>query len=345
MRASIREQQKWLLFIGDSDTRGLVFALLQLLATGAHGHSFAEHHPELWLGVRHLADDCSTRKRNEGVDGCQHSWLGQKEREDWLRRCLLDFILDDNGCLASTPASQYCLASHDGRHRSSGYVMFGRDYNLTREEAPAAEDLRVTFVGTESHKQTMGVLSALTTHLGKLQVRPTFMYVGVGTHFSEQVAKNDTGSAAALVNRVEVLGNLCTTPCSLIYGSVLGLTRRNPGFDLLARPLLSSRWRVLERDTSLSRLCGDSGHRGIKLTNGHAPHLVNYIDVQRLAAAGAFGRYHRTKQGELNRCVPAFLVRYSPWCAGFGSPNGLGSFLEAYWHFCFVEVVAAEAHG
>ena len=40
---SITRRHHWLLFIGDSDTRGLVFGLLQLLATAGYGAELASH--------------------------------------------------------------------------------------------------------------------------------------------------------------------------------------------------------------------------------------------------------------------------------------------------------------
>jgi len=47
---SITRRHHWLLFIGDSDTRGLVFGLLQLLATAGYGAELASHSRALWLG-------------------------------------------------------------------------------------------------------------------------------------------------------------------------------------------------------------------------------------------------------------------------------------------------------
>ena len=40
----------WLLFFGDSDTRGLVLSLLQTLAEAGHSRSVAASTPALWLG-------------------------------------------------------------------------------------------------------------------------------------------------------------------------------------------------------------------------------------------------------------------------------------------------------
>eukprot|EP00966_Prymnesium_polylepis_P185239 4293215-Prymnesium_polylepis.1 len=40
----------WLLFVGDSDTRGLVLSLLQTLAEAGHSRAAAASAPSLWLG-------------------------------------------------------------------------------------------------------------------------------------------------------------------------------------------------------------------------------------------------------------------------------------------------------
>ena len=47
---SITRRHHWLLFIGDSDTRGLIIGLLQLLATAGYGAELASQSQALWLG-------------------------------------------------------------------------------------------------------------------------------------------------------------------------------------------------------------------------------------------------------------------------------------------------------
>ena len=47
---SITRRHHWLLFIGDSDTRGLIIGLLQLLATAGYGAELASQSRALWLG-------------------------------------------------------------------------------------------------------------------------------------------------------------------------------------------------------------------------------------------------------------------------------------------------------
>ena len=60
---SITRRHHWLLFIGDSDTRGLVFGLLQLLATAGYGAELASHSRALWLGgANHDSQATSTSR-------------------------------------------------------------------------------------------------------------------------------------------------------------------------------------------------------------------------------------------------------------------------------------------
>ena len=351
LHETLLRQQRWLLFVGDSDTRALVFELLQLLAAGSRGEAAAAQHSELWLGVQHVANGtCFGESSN--CDGDQR--LTIKEREDWMRRCFLDVVLDSQGRLAAPPASYHCRGwerkGHAADRTMKDYVAFGKDYNLSSEASTAAStaapgSLRVTYVGTDTFDQTMLVFGGLVDHLRASRARPTAVYVGVGSHFDGLVQQNDTRRAAALIQRAEELGDLSAPPHALVYATVLGLPRRVTGFDRLARPLLTPRWSVLERNTSLARLPGDSGRRGVKLTSGHAPHLINYLDVQRLMAANAFGSSRRANRttwspsSDHGTCVHVRAARYSSWCTGFGAGDK-DSFMEAYWHFCFVETVA-----
>ena len=104
------ELSSWLLFVGDSDTRGIVFELLQLLVTGVHGVERAVDDTRSWLGFN--VSDSSAGGRG-----------------DWLRRCVLDFVYDRHG----TPVwhdSAHCTAQL-GVGVGLPYIELGRDYNLS----------------------------------------------------------------------------------------------------------------------------------------------------------------------------------------------------------------------
>ena len=356
LRQQITAQQSWLFFVGDSDTRAIVFELLQLLAAGAHGVAHAANHSELWLGKHHR--DSSDLPSGSGR---AEEWLGRKEREDWMRRCFLDFTFDRHGQLAMPPSTRYCLGD-EGTPRpgkDGAYVAPGHDYNLSEQSAagaaPAAGNLRVTYVGTNTYNQTMLVLDAVTSHLEQLRSRvlPGAIFAGFGAWFKSNYTQGSI-AAGALVSKLNRLSNLTSSPHALIYSTVVGMSHRVQAFDASIRPLLGARWQVLERDTVISRRAGERGFRGVRLSSGHAPHLVNYFDVQRLIAADAFmshrrrGQAHQQGHGapdEPAKCIPVRRVRYEPWCAGFGNAGGGNTFLEAYWHFCSLEVESHQIKG
>ena len=94
---------------------------------------------------------------------------------------------------------------------------------------------------------------------------------------------------------------------------------------------LPTGWRVLDRDTNFSRVAGKGGHRGLRLSFLHQPHLVNYVDLQRLLQLIAPGQ-----------CTDRSIQRinFSPECAGLGQARrDHGHYLEAYQYFCRVDIV------
>ena len=110
-------------------------------------------------------------------------------------------------------------------------------------------------------------------------------------------------------------------------------------------PLLAERprWRIFERRTNitlgLSRAIPNARSLGMYMTSGHAPPIVNYVDVQRLAASGAF--YTARRANTPTSCAPTHTVHYDAWCAGIGhGVTGAGgvAFLEALFHYCHVRL-------
>ena len=97
--------------------------------------------------------------------------------------------------------------------------------------------------------------------------------------------------------------------------------------------------------TACCKVSKSQGHQWIYATDGHAPHLVNYVDVQRLIAGGAFDR-ERSRRGHEESeaaasCVPVQRVHYSPWCAGLTPWTpvlGGNAYTEAYFHYCHVDL-------
>ena len=219
----------------------------------------------------------------------------------------------------------------------------------------AAGGVRVTFVGISQFNQTMRTLDHLARHLQAFPERPTALYLGVGSWFYTEGGAH----AAELLPRLERLARLVPPPAALTYGRILGMSNRYIQFDehmpaaALARA--SPRWRVFERRTNLSLLISRAKpvRPGLFMTSGHAPPLVNYIDVQRLLASGALvpeparpslaSSPARAPPADAAAaaCVQPLRMHYGSWCAGIGSAaRGENGFTEAYFHLCNVRLVS-----
>ena len=371
-------RRPWLLFVGDSDTRGLVLELLQVIASGFHGFAAARE-SELWLGMRHVPNATIAEGR-----------LSQAKRSDWLRKCLLDFEYNHTGHVLSA-RSLHCRSYVDYTTHRNGYVSFGKDYNFTSSSSRAAA-LRVTFVGTESINQTIASLRALAAEVSRSREPPTALYVGVGAWFKDK--KQTLPLAPELVVSMDRLAETLPQPRAQTFATVIGQANRDTSFDNTVLPLLigdassagsagsagtalpapprARPWRIFERATKLSYSAAAASMwaptaskwnaRGLFATSGHAPPLVNYVDVQRLIAANAFspaedrhaGHWRHAGEAETEAmgtrsdgnphntsatCVRSHRLMYSPWCAGIGTPElGGNGFLEAYFHFCNVSI-------
>ena len=340
-------RRSWLLFLGDSDTRSLVLELLQLIVAGQHGAAVAANDTLPWLGTRHVADASHSTGR-----------LSRDERNDWLRRCFLDFTYSRRGTLLAS-RSLYCHqgATHAGK---GGYITFGRDYNLSTSEEAASSNgdvehslagsLRVTFVGVEALPQTEQTLSSLTNALSVSvsagSETPTALYVGVGAWYHDKNIAADSWGVFAnkLTNSLNRVAALLSPPRALTFGTIIGQWNRFLDFDAYIVPRLreQSRWHILNRSTPLSWMAAvrygvDTRKPGLYGTGGHASPLVNYVDLQRLMAANAFGGTRDETPEDACNSIPA-RVQYSPWCAGMGQAVGGNSFMEAYFHFCNVTI-------
>ena len=105
-------RRSWLLFLGDSDTRSLVLELLQLIVAGQHGAAVAANDTLPWLGTRHVADGSHSTGR-----------LSRDERNDWLRRCFLDFTYSRRGTLL---ASRLIAIRAPHTPERAGYITWPR---------------------------------------------------------------------------------------------------------------------------------------------------------------------------------------------------------------------------
>jgi hypothetical protein len=105
-----------------------------------------------------------------------------------------------------------------------------------------------------------------------------------------------------------------------------------PSVREAAASLLSmkaSRWSVLNRTSMISLTANEYGSHGIKLSNSHAPHLVNWIDNQRLL-------HVLLGEREASECFrPTLPINISKSCTGF-LPRET-PFIAAWQYFCQVD--------
>ena len=350
----LRAAHRWLLFVGDSDTRGLVLDLLQVLAAAADGGrggaEAARAQPHLWLGGQPRAPLNLTGRCGRTGWACSNATKAQAafdNHEDWSRRCLLDWAYDSTGRVVGS-RSVHCtgtIAWHYSRSERTEYVHFGRDYNLT-DPAPGAGSgaggaVRVTYVGTGHEDQTDATLRALAAQMALLPAasRPTLLYVAIGSWYSERSPALARARVERLVGRAEQLAEV-VRPVAHVFGTVLGQFNRNRSVGYALARALSARWRVLNRTTPLAATTTrNGGLGGLRAATGHAPHLVNLVDLQRLLGSGALEGRDATGAGTPSCVVPRTL-RYSFECGGFFHlPLGIPRerFMEAFHHYCELE--------
>lgn len=286
----------WALFIGDSDTRYFVLTLLQAIAATAYSPAVAARNSGPWLGV--------------GVDG----FGPPEEKKDWMRRCLLDFVFDASGQQVSG-RSMHCRAGKNRRE----YAICGQDFNLSMTPAPNA-GLRVTFVATSVPPQVLTTLKGLTTQLAAadLSARPSVLYAAVGAWYMTIDDVSKYFKLAGLLHAaLDGVAREIAPPQVLVYGTTLGMENRirnNQSFDhkyllpLLQELQLDSRsssaatvrhrrrmqsrspWRFFDRTfgNPLSWNVTNDGRHGLVAVEGHAPPVVNLVDLYRMFASGLF---------------------------------------------------------
>ena len=426
---------RWLLFIGDSDTRGLVLLLLQQLAEAYYGRAEAASNRTLWLGW--VAPE----------DAVHSPWpVGSADNYDASRVCHLDYVYHPvRGitrqrvvpCLEAMAPGDGSNRSHEDRfimrhstrasvlsvrQKNATYSAFGRDYNFSSRAvsdrdgraagggsgggdgsgggggggggsrtggsggSASSHTLRVTFIQTSTRGQFMETLKAVGASLDLERSKPSMIYANTGAWHAK-----GQPPISALVDELHRFGARHAKPHSrggrLYWGTVVGHRvasindnphafeeiRRDAAATLAALP---PSWRVLNRMANYSLIAGRAGFRGMRLSYAHQPHIVNYLDLQRLlaslaaseekgeedAADGAGGaslRGARHSAGvvaastlaapcaarnaagakeEQEREPSASWLVYNPECAGLGAARRDRHFLEAYQHFCTVSI-------
>ena len=349
----------WILFIGDSDTRGLALSLLQTLAVAGHGVRVAKADRRLWLGDSDLTNPQASRI------------------------CHLDFVYTASGVVRSARALN-CLEPNrlipklPKTSRNQTYLMFGSDYTL-REDAsaaprasrasatssaaglsaarapsasPTASGLRVTFVSTTTVSSTVDALRVIGQQMGATRRQLGLLYINTGAwaighrYLKSGMQKDPPVAAVAEALVAFAKAHVLPGEGRLVWGSGLaGIGRRT--IDDALVPLLPSPWLVLNRSLMLhDGLVGRSAERAIQLTSGHVPHLINHVAIQQLATLvqsarhttigheEAIGRWGPPQPQE-PPTRPRQLLTFSPLCAGHVAQT---VFLAAYQQLCTVDV-------
>lgn len=144
-----------------------------------------------------------------------------------------------------------------------------------------------------------------------------------------------------------------------VRGGTVGLYNRGSATSrALAEGLRPRGWTIFDRGSDLAGAVSAHGlTKPLSATSGHAPHLVNVVDWQRLVQGQAFApaaRLYseraataRPSRGEQvvdgAACAPARDLHFSAACAG-RAPRELPRerFLEQWYLFCRVEELASD---
>ena len=320
-RAHKHAPPQWLLFVGDSDTRGLVLSLLQVLAEAGYSPGVAQNSTELWLG------------RQEGANNTEPSLLVS-------RICHLDALYDESGRVVGDVRSIPCknVGAAEAHAANLSYSMFGADYELRRSEMEWR--VRVTFVTTLDGPNLIRGLGELGSSLDGLRRRhglqPTLLYVNAGAWITKESGR--LGAESFVRKLCEFAAQYVRSPLhggTLVWG---GVAAHRASFashmDEGVLPLLPSEWRVLSRNHSGFRAT-NGGSSGLRLVSKHAPHLTNLVDIQ-LLLGGHLAGSPREDDGS---CVRRSVLAFAPECAGFGrAMPRKPRFIEGWMHFCRWEV-------
>lgn len=298
----------WWFFLGDSDTRGLALHLLQMVAEATAGsQAGAAERRELWF---------RTNASTSGGGG---------------RICHFDWEYDARLRLTSSRQID-CTAPQLGSNNVS-YIAPFVDYDVSETSGGSA--LRITFVTVDVLRKIPATARLLASMFAaRPQASPSVFYASFGSWWKNNPATDGLRPEVALANGLRSIADALPR-ATLVFGTILGMKHRIGETilqfqDSLLQRLPQSRWVVFWRDSSLAIIAGNAGWKGIKLSSRHAPHLVNWVDNQRLLLGLSTHR-------EPKRCSPDASVpmRFSPQCAGFQVDSKL--YLAAWLHHCDVK--------
>ena len=245
-------------------------------------------------------------------------------------------------------------------------------YNLSALPKNARGGLRVTFVTTTTSATMVRTLRHLTSQLPH-DVHgdtPDALLLNVGAwngyapdKFDREASAQDVADAAdqwaqramrrgvRSVMKEDAQKPPTASPSysqpQLIWSTTLGLRGRSTTFAervslLLLNRSSSTPWRLLNRTSVLSRLAGPGTWTGVRWSSKHAPHAVNWLDNQRWLQAALLPADASTDdpKGSAALYAPAGVrAVLSRQCLGLDMPTVRDSFIEAWQHYCSVDLV------
>lgn len=318
----------WWFFIGDSDTRGIVLELLQIVAEAVTGSAeAAAARRDLW-------------------------W--PPEAPDGGRICHLDWAYDARLQLRSSriiPCTSRLKAS-------PSYIAPFVDYNVTDDDREERVALRLTYVMTDYLSGVPKTSHAMASMFAArpARARPDVLYASFGSWWKNKTASDGVEPESAIAGALRDLAD--AVPRALrFFGTILGMKKRFNSLGTKAgyfdntvklqafqsrqlRLLPSGTWKVFWRESALAFRAGLSGREGLMSSNGHAPHLVNWVDAQRLMMASSAATRVQTTGGRRDdragsSCSPP-AIRFEPRCAGFETPP---VFIGAWTVYCKVGIM------
>ena len=219
----------------------------------------------------------------------------------------------------------------------TSYIAPFIDYNITEADGGDEAALRLTFVGVDYLRRVPATARAIASMFAaKPASSPSVLYVSCSVWWKDDEARDGPEPVASIVAGLREMAAAIPHPRRLIFGTILSLRVRrhndtftNPFESALLELLPRPTWTVFWRDSKLAQRATMDGSLGVCFTSSHAPHLINWVDAQRLLMSTA-QRKHAPGSAS---CVPppATEVRLSPQCAGL---NVSAAFIGAWLAYC-----------
>ena len=236
-------------------------------------------------------------------------------------------------------------------NQSREYVNIEKDYHLHDSAPPrggrgSARQLRVTFVTTTTPKNFLSGLRAIGAWKNvSSKRRPDFFYANTGAWLNMHPPKSSI-TDVFLPELNAFAREHVRAPRTLIWGTAASHRLNYVDLEVVTRLRKLGTWGILDRRKSFARqYASKSGKLGIRLSNEHMPHLVNYMDVQRMMRL-LVNSTNRAREESLSRsggapdqpsCALSTSLNFSKDCAGFGV--GFEHLhISAYQHFCEVAI-------